>query len=275
MRRLFLTCIIALAGSSSLQSAPPSFFPLGGDIYHAKDRDDAEKQPLKFSNEPRWFVGFPREVSREEYDAWQKKQTTLHQEEPFQGERAYQIPTRPAYPQSIDAVSKQDQGATLQLATATDANATDGEIVFTLTLTSGDRAIEREIEHRRTNVLPFLFAFTADGKPVVRESRGGVSNGGTNRFIELVPARSQKTWTLRCEIDSLAKILPAEATEATIIAVFSERQHEHYEKGGPISLDEIWSSEALKKRPPQIVLRSNEIRLHKEGATWGLRKSDK
>lgn len=272
MRRFLLAVLVVSAGCGTAPPAPPpSFFALGGDVYHAEDRLEAEQQLLQFDPEPRWFAGYPRQVTREAYEVWEKQQRGVSRQEPSEGEPQYQIPTRPAYPRSVEALPRRDQGATLKLTAENDGLPAAEEVVLTLELAAGDRAIQREVEHRRTNVLPFLFCFTADGKPVSRECPGGVSDGGTKKFVELAPAKSQKTWTLRIATESLASLLPAGTGEATLVAVFSERQHEYYEEGGPMSGGEVWSSIALKTRPPQIVLRSNAVRLRKEGAKWSAR----
>lgn len=276
MRRFLLAVLVASAGCGTAPAAPPpSFFSLGGDVYHAEDRREAEQQLLRFGAEPRWFVGYPRQVTREAYEAWEKQQGGVSRQEPSEGEPAYQIPTRPAYPRSVETLPRRDQGATLRLTAEHDGTPAADEIVLKLELAAGDRAIQREIEHRRTNVLPFLFCFTADGKPVSRECPGGVSDGGTKKFVELAPAKSRKTWTLRIATDSLASLLPAGTGEASLVAVFSERQHEYYEEGGPTSGGEVWSNAALKARPPQIVLRSNSIRLRKDGAKWSAQTVEK
>ncbi len=274
MRSLAFVCVVILSccgaapPASSTAPTPRSFFALGGDVYRASEVAQAETGLLRFDATPRWFAGFPDEVTPEVYDAWARKQGQFHRQETQEGERVLQIPSAPDYPTSLDALPKTDQGATLKLATVVDAPANERELILSLTLASGERAIRREVEHRRTNVLPFLFAIEADGKPVSRAANGGVSEGGSNRFIELVPAESQKTWTLRVAVDSLATFAPAGTKELSIVAVFSERQHERYSPVDPLPLDEVWSSEALQEMKPQIVVRSNDLRLRKEGNRW-------
>jgi hypothetical protein len=267
-----LLCVTTILGCDAESTgSAPSFFALGDDVYHARERIEAEQQLLQFSAEPRWFAGFPQVVTDEEFAAWEKQQEKSSQQETVQGERVNQIPTRPAFPKSIADLPVQDQGASLRLAVEHNEKVAQDEIIFTLTLSSGKRAIQREIEHRRTNVLPFLFAFTADSKQVSHQLRGGKQGGGTNQWIELVPTQSQKTWTVRASLNSLAKMLPKDAGDSEIFAVFSERQHEYYEAAGPQALEEVWSVEALKKRPPQILLRSNGVRLHRAGEKWSVK----
>src|SRR4051812_49047654 len=41
-------------------SGQPSWLPLGPEVYHENERDDAAKQVLSFRPEPRWFVGFAK-----------------------------------------------------------------------------------------------------------------------------------------------------------------------------------------------------------------------
>jgi hypothetical protein len=285
------TDVASSSSSASSSSAPPSFFALGDDVYHADERLAAEKQILRLVAQPRWFTGFPREVSREDYEAWMKQHAASQQLEATAGEPAYQLPSQPKYPKSIDELPQNEQGASLTLAVDATPQAIDAPsddaitaetkpaekahvLTLALTLAAGDRAIQREIEHRRTNVLPFLFAFKVDGKPVMREPLGGVGEGGTQKFIELTPAKSQTTWTVRMAVDSLAALLPEDAQQIEVAAVFSERQHEGYSENGPVSVGEIWSTEALKNRPPQLVLRSNSVRLQKKDAQWIVERAE-
>jgi hypothetical protein len=83
-----------------------------------------------------------------------------------------------------------------------------------------------------------------------------------------VPNNSQKSWTVRVTTASLSEVLPENAKKIEMVAVFSERQHEFYEAGMPLPLEEVWSVDALRKRPPQIVIRSNEVQLRNEGTKW-------
>lgn len=249
----------APAGNPPSRALPPSFFAIGDDVYHAADRHVAEEKLLRLNGEPRWFFGFPRVVSRDEYESWEHRQGQQSRQETPQGEPAYQIPTTPPYPQSLAALPMHAQGATLRLDAARSDETVD-ELILTLTLTAGERAIQREIEHRRTNTLPFLFALVADDQPVSCGSRGGIEQGGANKFVELVPAETSQSWKVRVALDSLREVLPAGAREIAIVAVFSERQHFPYDADGPPPIGEIWSHEALATRPPQLTLRSNEAR---------------
>ena len=79
MRVLLIALIAALTGCGvTSPTAPPSFFALGGEVHHANDRHDAAKQELRFVGEPRWFAGFPKEVTEEQFVAWEKKQGSFN-----------------------------------------------------------------------------------------------------------------------------------------------------------------------------------------------------
>ena len=261
------TFVLFAANQLSVLSAEPKltgqpvWFSLGGEVYHARERIDAEKSLLEFDPQPRWFTGFPRPATKEEFTAWLKKQMGQSQlEEPT--EASYQIPTAPPYPKQLADVPTQALGSSLSL--AAEKGATADEISFVLTLTAGERAVRREIEHRFTNVVPFLFALYADGQAVTRELEGVRKEGGAHQFLEIVPAKEKKVWQLRVDQNSLAAIVPRGTKVVTVVAAFSERQHQGYGPDGALSLEHF----DLKQIPPQILIRSNVVQLTAKGNGW-------
>ena len=242
----------------------PSWFSLGGEVYREREIAAAEKQVLDFKAEPRWFLGFPKPVTKAAFEAWKREQKTSLQADESQ-EASYQLPSSPPYPKRIEEVATLDQGAALKF--AIEPSKEGHEFVFALTLDAKERAIRREVEHRATNIVPFLFACYADGKAIAMDLDGKSHEGGANQLVELVPAKSAKTWRLRVAAKSLAAIVPKEAQELALVAAFSERQHEGYQEGGHLRL-EHWD---LRDLPLQILVRSNVVKLNRAGNGWQAR----
>ncbi|MEI8378864.1 MAG: hypothetical protein WCJ09_01960 [Planctomycetota bacterium] len=256
--------VLALSLNSLIAAEPKelSWFSLGGEVYQERDRFDAEKQVLSFDKQPRWFLGFPKAVSKDEFEAWLKNQAGKLQLEPS-SEPSYQIPNPPPYAKRVVELPTAHHGSSLKFAIESEQE--PGELVFILTLTAGNRSIRREIEHRNTNVVPFLFALQADGKVISEELDGTRKEGGTNKLIELVPAKTSQTWRFRVARKSLDSLVPETTQQLEITAAFSERQHEGYAGNDQSGSLEVWN---LKNLPPQILVRSNLVRLQRSGDGW-------
>ena len=234
-------------------SGQPSWFPLGGEVYRANARFDAQAEPMGLMPQPRWFLCYPRVVTEAEYRAWEAQQQGTQSLE----EGIFMIPQELPFPESLSALPRNDQGATLDLIVQ-DSEA-PGEWVMQLTLATTDRDIYREVEHRWTNITPFLFALFADGKAVRRELAGFSKMGGAMQWVALVEPGGQKTWTLRVATESIRALAGDKAKEVAIVAAFSERQHEAYSPGHPMHRN-VLISDSLPR--PQIVVRSNVFRIH-------------
>jgi len=246
-------------------SGQPSWFPLGGEVYHGNERFDAQKEILQFKSESRWFLGFPKAVTKEAFETWKKRRNGVIDMQVSE-EHAYQIPSIPQYPKNIKEFPQESQGARLELRIG--KAKTNGELILTLTLSAGDRVVRREIEHRWTNVTPFLFAFFADGEAVSRKLDAFGKMGGTNHLVEVVQPQKRRDWNLRVNTTSIDALVGAEAQEIAIVAAFSERQHEGYfyfSEYEIMDLEEVWN---LKDLAPQITVRSNVIRLRRNDRHW-------
>src|ERR1039458_9567575 len=55
-----------------LLNGQPSWFPLGGEVYQERNCTEAEKEVLAFTPEPRWFLGYSKSASMEEYNAFKE-----------------------------------------------------------------------------------------------------------------------------------------------------------------------------------------------------------
>ena len=262
----FVVAVLVLTHSlNGLAAAEPkelSWFSLGGEVYQERDRFDAEKQVLSFDKQPRWFLGFPKAVTKNDFEAWLKSQNGKLQLEPA-SEPSYQIPNPPPYAKRVEDLPTSHHSSSLKF--AIEPQKEPGELAFVLTLTAGDRSIRREIEHRNTNVVPFLFGLQADGKLISEELNGTRKDGGTNKLIELVPAKTSQTWRFRVARKSLDSLVPETTQQLEITAAFSERQHEGYAGIDQSSSLEVWN---LKDLPPQILVRSNVVRLMRSGDGW-------
>ena len=141
-------------------SGQPSWFPLGGEIVHAEGLDTAQEGILSFGTKPRWFKSFPKTVSKQKYEEWLKENPGISDTQNERGSEFF-IPSELPFPKNIESLSLKNQGASLQFQISNGIN--EKELILHITLTANERAIIREVEHRATNTLPFLFAFFLDG----------------------------------------------------------------------------------------------------------------
>jgi hypothetical protein len=195
------------------------------EVYQENDRLTAQTNVLQVIQQPRWFKG-----------------------------------GKP--PDSVLDVPLTNQGASLSL----QIKPSDSPVFLhlVLTLKAEERSVWRELEHRWTNIIPFLFALTADGKPIgPRDTPSWSKFGGVNGMSEMVPIGKSKTWDVLLDARSVTAALnEPRVKNVTIVAAFSEYQHEvpslfgRGDGGGGIKGD--------FKGPP-IAVRSNEVRLEFDG----------
>lgn len=208
------------------QKQDPSYDTLTPEVYDEGHRFEIQSKTLSVVGEPRWF-------------------------------------RNAAAPASIQDVQMSDQGASLIL--AIDPN-TNGLFRVTLRVDARRRDLWREIEHRWTDITPFLFAFFADGKPVRMESTGWSKFGGVKSMTRLAPKGGLYELNLTVDPSSIIALIPStNFNELVIVASFGEYQHEapRLKQNGaerpPISED--YSG-------PPIIVRSNEVRLRRSGMEW-------
>lgn len=247
-------------GSDSDIFGKPSWFPLGEEVYHENDLFESQKEILKFIPESRWFRSFPKKVSKAEYEEWQKKEGI--QETDTRNPNIYQIPSNLPYPEKVKDLPLKDQGATLEFTIANTAK--PNELVFTLSLTAGARSLKREVEHRWTNMTPFLFAFFTDGKAISKELPASGRIGGANDYWELVPPKSKREWRFKIDTKSIDSIVGSETRNLIIVAAFSERQHETY-FAGDLLLEPLDMRDHIDL---QIIIRSNAVRIRRTAQGW-------
>ncbi len=270
----FFACGCASTRSTATDATPPeqpSWFALGGEVYHEQDRFELHKQVLEFVGQPRWFLAIPKRVNKEEFEALLESEKTKTEFEPpgpnhqcFSSpdtDGKYLIDIRMPYPKNIEEIPLVDQGASLRLEIT--ETKTPSVMRFKLTLKASERTVCRELEHRCTNITPFLFAFFADGKPVSRPWGDFGKFGGTNGLVELVEKGQEYTWDLKVDTKSIDALLPDTPVRSLqIVACFSERQHQT----GFMGLDIHFGTE--RHTGPQILVRSNTVCLEKAADGW-------
>ncbi len=277
----FTTCFVSsLPGSKGAEGPPrassdsaelsgePSWFPLGGEVYHSQDRFKAEGKPLAFKPESRWFVGLVRSRGPLEGKAAEKQDGSAtpgrdHQP-PVKAEKAGSGPPL-SPPKRLDGLPLVDQGASLCFRVSP-AESPD-RVRFSLTLKAAERTVWREVEHRWTNTLPLLFAFYADGKAIQRRLTRFEKGGGARQSAKVADKGRERSWSLLVDIKSLEAILEShQPREIEVVAVFSERQHEGYfDKSKLRDGQGIVESEVPQTA---IVLRSNVVRLKRSAGGW-------
>ena len=198
------------------------------EVYQENDRLKVQTSTLQIIQQPRWFKGSK-------------------------------------LPDTILDVPLKNQGASLTL----EVRETESPMLLrlVLTLTARDRTVWRELEHRWTNIIPFLFAFTADGKPIGPKEAGNWSKfGGADWMTEVAPAGTSTTWQVALDTESIRTALKGiSVKELTMVAAFSEYQHE------VLSAIDLSDGRALTEQEfkgPPITIRSNEARLTFDGRTF-------
>ncbi len=130
-----------------------------------------------------------------------------------------------ASPRVLDGLPTDVNGARLTLDVAVDD--LEETLVLTLTLTAGDRDLVRAVEHRFTNIVPFLFAIYADGESPMVVPAYTNRLGGVRSAMPLVAAGESRAWRLTVELESLLALFDgAKPAVIHIVAAFSERQHD-------------------------------------------------
>jgi hypothetical protein len=200
---------------------------------------EAEREILSFGDQPRWFCS---------------------------------VGDKHPPPKALAQLPLTERGARLRF----EAQKADepSVLVFRLTLTATDRLLVREVEHRWTNTLPFLFALYAEGRAIrpSQEDSGFSKFGGMANLTLLVPKGEQKTWSVRVDGESLLKALPQRGPQTvSLVAAFGERQHSPM---GLMGGDRFGMADALAAEfdgvttEPPIVIRSSPVHLRWSGKDW-------
>ncbi|TET36104.1 MAG: hypothetical protein E3J72_09455 [Planctomycetota bacterium] len=233
----------------------PSWFPLGKEVYNERDRFQAQESIVSFQNGPRWFLAFPDPDAKDLANQWIDVPAGFHH-----------------YPKRIEDIPLTMEGASLHL-TVREAD-TPETMRFVLKLKSNYRNVRREVEQGRTNLLPFLFAFFPDGKAVNRLANSCDREWGAAGLRTCVVKNGTGKWYLEVRTESVETIISNENAEALlIVAAFSERKHEDYHTGVIESDWRVcWNRSTCEI--PQILIRSNIVRLVKQKGVWTVKDKE-
>jgi hypothetical protein len=167
-------------------------------------------------------------------------------------------------PKTLGDVPLSDQGGSLSLDFAMTTN---GLFRFILKVHCTDRGLWREVEHRWTNLIPFLFTFYADGVPVrAPMPKEWGRFGGVNGMTILAAKGAFYESDLTVDPKTILALVPgARVSELSVVAAFGESQHEFI--GSP-GLRGPWRPILDDYKGPPIFIRSNLVRLRHVYETW-------
>jgi hypothetical protein len=255
----------------------PSWLPIGAEVYDEADVAVVEQTRLSVRMEPRWFRGFGRAVTREEFEANLAKLHTAGYRFDVQTEPhdRYVLPDPPPYPRCLADVPLEAHGVHLALNPVV-RDVDTSSVVLELTLSSDRSLVEREVEHRYSNTLPFLFAFYVDGKAIRVPSQGFRRWGGVRSMVPLVTANATRTWSVRVDGKSMRALLPdARPHCLAMVATFCNQQHIGYDIEGGIANELSAGTLRLNDGaafPTQVLVRSAPANLLWDGNAWANHK---
>ncbi|MCY2928478.1 MAG: hypothetical protein NTV86_03115 [Planctomycetota bacterium] len=250
----------------------PSWLALGREVYQERDDLDAEKTLLAFQPEPRWFDHGHRLMTKAQYDAFRASPqgrsaegTKWEAASPQTGEK-HAVPTPQPYPKSLSDLPLDDRGVRLSLAIEPDKD--PRQLRVRLILTSEALSVHREVEHRRTNILPFLFAVYVDGKAVAVDPATIAEMGGLAEYVDLARPGAPRVWSVAADASSLLALLPDKGPHTvSIVAAFSSRQHRTYAEGWQYASKGMTTSGQPYDFQPLLV-RSHPAGLRWTGTAW-------
>lgn len=177
------------AGKWDMDNTGPPYDDLVPDVYHEGHETEVQRHTLSLVAVPRWFEAAP-------------------------------------VPRILEDVPLSEQGVSLAFVVKTTTN---GLLRFVLKVPTSSRDLWREVEHRRTNVTPFLFSFWADGAPILPPPTNvwsGIGIGGVNGMTRLARKGSAYEADLIVDANTILALVPGKrASELTVVAAFGESQH--------------------------------------------------
>jgi hypothetical protein len=233
-RRLLWLLLPCLLGGCGEPSAKPSAKPPPAELTWfsvGETASGAGDSLLAFDPYPRWFVGGSEQVSEAELARRRAEQDiVVHEAESLHSSDQpgmRWIAVLPPRPRRVEDLPTTQARARLELDVTHVAN---NELQLELTLHAGDRALWRELEHRSTNLVPFLFSLDVDGVPLRLPSTGSAHCGGIERFETVAAAGGSRRWKLRVTRASVRALVVGIRGVSPIksvgfVAAFSERKH--------------------------------------------------
>ena len=270
-----LTCATwALAGCQSAPPKPnellgrPSWVALGPDVIHEGEVDAvASKQLLSFGARPQWFdskdYSKSKPIPNNTFMRGNKPQPQL-----------LTYPILFPYPMKLEEVPLVDRGVRL----AVEAHADQPpNLAITLKLSSEDKNVVRELMHRHSNALPFLFSIYVDQNAVAAPPpQNPPPIYGDELWLDtLVRSGQTRIWNVKVDSASLEQFLPdAKPHRIALVVAFSSRQHYEVsvqEAGWDLNLFDQIEPEApgaIGGPRSQVLVRSNVIYLDWTGTGW-------
>jgi hypothetical protein len=244
-----------------------TWLDLGGISYQESEVDDSAAGVLKFGKDPMWFLNEGTDASQLEADvlfARSFEEDAQLLKISGQSGLTKMLPVAPHSPVVPEQLPLEDRAVRLSLKLS--PGTTPAILEMELNLSSAHRTLYREVEHRNTNVLPFLFSLKVDGKPLRIPDAGMSKEGGRDYLVQLVEPGGTRTWKLRVNEKSLRELLPDSSPHTIeMFAAFSERQHEGCAGFANMLFENPW----LRTEPgPQFIVRSAGAKLRWTGREW-------
>jgi hypothetical protein len=198
----------------------PLYDRLIPEVYQFADRDELHKGVLEFVPHPRWFVGV--------------------------------VPVK-----GSGVLPLADQGASLSFWISPLA---EGHLKFELAIEAKERDLFFQVEHRRNDITPFLFAFSADGVAVDAKLASGGVNGGVT-LMNLLAKKGERT-SFSFTVDPknvLALIGERKFTELSVVAAFCERRQEFTSGGIGMKIDDGGGVTFVEGEDKAVDIREGEI----------------
>lgn len=244
-----------------------TWLDLGGISYQESEVDDCAAGVLKFGKDPRWFLNEGTGASQLEANAllaraFEQDAQVLKVSGQFGLTKM--LPIAPYLPVPPEELPLEDREVRLSLKLS--PGPTPEILEMELKLSSLHRKLYREVEHRNTNVLPFLFSLKVDGKRLWIPEAGMSKEGGMDYLVQLVPPGGARIWKLRVNEKSLRELLPDSSPHTIeMFAAFSERQHEGCAGLSSLLFEVPWLRE---ESGTNVIVRSEGAKLRWTGKEW-------
>jgi len=254
--------------SSTAPTTHPAWLSLRELVYQEDSVEAGEKHVLSFEPNACWFLSYTHPVSKQQFDRYVDEFRRKHGGVmEFQTRSDWRLPDPLPYPTTLSDVPTEDRGVRLSLNVFPGPDA--ATLALDMILSSEKRPVWREVEHRYTVIVPMLFTFLVDGKPLTLPGHGFAKDGGSQSSVQLISAgRGQRRWSLRVSTESIKKLLPDDRPHLiSIAAAFSERQRVGL---AAIELEDLGGFFTPPKghEGPQLLVRSNLALIQWTGKEW-------
>ena len=223
--------------NGDVEKKDPAYDQIVPDVYQEGRDLEVQSRPLALVGEPRWFRTAP-------------------------------------LPKTLGDIPLSDQSVSLSLDFA---KTTNDFFRLILKVHCSKRGLWREVEHRYTNISPFLFTFWADGVSIGAPMPEGCgSMGGINSMRKLAGENEVYESDLTIDPKSIFSLVPGgRPRNLGMVAAFAEAQHECVILlQGDRSHGRLWPPRYPNGfRGSPIVVRSNKIQLGYVHKKWEIVQS--